>query len=67
MSLLAHVLDAGQAPRTDRELVAACVSGDEQAWNELIDRYNRLIFSIPLKQGLDRDQATSFRPSVSAL
>ena len=64
MSMLAHVLDAGQGPRTDRELVAACVSGDEQAWSELIDRYNRLIFSIPLKQGLDRDQAADIFQAV---
>ena len=52
MSMLANVLDTRQAPRNDRELVASCLSGDEQAWSELIDRYNRLIFSIPLKQGL---------------
>jgi RNA polymerase sigma factor (sigma-70 family) len=64
MSMLANVLDARQAPRTDRELVAACVSGDEQAWSELIDRYNRLIFSIPLKQGLDRDQAADIFQAV---
>ena len=37
--------------------MAACLSGDEQAWSELIDRYNRLIFSIPLKQGLNREEA----------
>ena len=63
-SMLANVLDARQAPRHDRELVAACLSGDEQAWSELIDRYNRLIFSIPLKQGLDRDQAADIFQAV---
>jgi RNA polymerase sigma factor (sigma-70 family) len=64
MSMLARVLDTPPAPRSDRELVAACVSGDEQAWSELIDRYNRLIFSIPLKQGLDRDQAADIFQAV---
>jgi RNA polymerase sigma factor (sigma-70 family) len=64
MSMLAHALDTQQAPRSDRELVTACVSGDEQAWSELIDRYNRLIFSIPLKQGLDRDQAADIFQAV---
>ena len=44
--------------------MAACLSGDEQAWSELIDRYNRLIFSIPLKQGLDRDQAADIFQAV---
>jgi len=64
MSLLAHVLDARRTPRTDRELVAACVSGDERAWHELIERYNRLIFSIPLKQGLGRDEAADIFQAI---
>ncbi|HLG57666.1 MAG TPA: sigma-70 family RNA polymerase sigma factor [Vicinamibacterales bacterium] len=64
MSMLAHVLDARPQPRTDHELVAACVSGDEQAWNDLIERYNRLIFSIPLKQGLGRDEAADIFQAV---
>ena len=64
MSMLANVLDTRQGPRNDRELVAACLSGDEQAWSELIDRYNRLIFSIPLKQGLNRDEAADIFQAV---
>jgi RNA polymerase sigma factor (sigma-70 family) len=64
MSMLARVIDVQPGPRTDRELVAACISGDEQAWSELIERYNRLIFSIPLKQGLDRDQAADIFQAV---
>jgi RNA polymerase sigma factor (sigma-70 family) len=64
MSMLANVLDARQASRNDRELVASCLTGDEQAWNELIDRYNRLIFSIPLKQGLNRDEAADIFQAV---
>ena len=64
MSMLANVLDTRQGPRSDRELVASCLSGDEQAWSELIDRYNRLIFSIPLKQGLNRDEAADIFQAV---
>jgi len=64
MSMLANALDTRQGPRTDRELVASCLSGDEQAWSELIDRYNRLIFSIPLKQGLNRDEAADIFQAV---
>lgn len=64
MSMLANVLDTRQGPRNDRELVASCLSGDEQAWSELIDRYNRLIFSIPLKQGLTRDEAADIFQAV---
>jgi RNA polymerase sigma factor (sigma-70 family) len=44
--------------------VASCLSGDEQSWSELIDRYNRLIFSIPLKQGLSRDEAADIFQAV---
>jgi RNA polymerase sigma factor (sigma-70 family) len=62
--MLANVLETRQGPRNDRELVAACLSGDEQAWSELIDRYNRLIFSIPLKQGLSRDEAADIFQAV---
>ena len=64
MSMLANVLDTRQGPRSDRELVASCLSGDEPAWSELIDRYNRLIFSIPLKQGLTREEAADIFQAV---
>ena len=64
MSMLANVLDTQPGPRGDRELVAACLSGDEQAWSELIDRYKRLIYSIPLKQGLTREEAADIFQAV---
>jgi RNA polymerase sigma factor (sigma-70 family) len=64
MSALAHALGLQAGPRTDTELVSACRSGDEQAWNELIDRYNRLIFSIPLRQGLSREEAADVFQAV---
>jgi RNA polymerase sigma factor (sigma-70 family) len=64
MSALAQALGAHGGPRTDTELVSACVSGDEHAWSELIDRYNRLIFSIPLRQGLSREEATDVFQAV---
>jgi RNA polymerase sigma factor (sigma-70 family) len=43
--------------REDRELIAACLEGDHEAWEELITRYRRLIYSIPLKSGLSPDDA----------
>jgi RNA polymerase sigma factor (sigma-70 family) len=63
MSALAEVL-APRGPRTDTELVSACLSGDEHAWSELIDRYSRLIFSIPLRQGLSREEAADVFQAV---
>jgi hypothetical protein len=43
--------------RTDSELIQACLDGNESAWYELIDRYKRLIYSIPLRQGLSMTDA----------
>jgi RNA polymerase sigma factor (sigma-70 family) len=51
-------------PRSDRELVAACLDGQEQAWAELIERYKRLIFSVPIKSGLTRDEAADIFQAV---
>jgi RNA polymerase sigma factor (sigma-70 family) len=35
----------------------ACRRGDESAWEALVERYQRLIFTIPRRAGLDEDQA----------
>ena len=43
--------------RSDAELVQKCRSGDETAWNELVDRYQRLIYTIPRRAGLSESQA----------
>jgi RNA polymerase sigma factor (sigma-70 family) len=43
--------------RSDAELVRNCRSGDPAAWDALVDRYQRLIFAIPRRAGLDEDQA----------
>ncbi len=43
--------------KTDAELVAACRRGDETAWNTLVDRYQRLIITIPRRAGLSEEQA----------
>jgi len=42
---------------SDLELVVACRRGDQLAWEKLIRRYQRLIYAIPLRAGLDEDQA----------
>lgn len=43
--------------KTDAELVHACRRGDEAAWNTLVDRYQRLIITIPRRAGLSEEQA----------
>ena len=44
-------------PPTDHELLARCLTGDEQAWDEIVGRYERLVFSVALKNGLSREDA----------
>lgn len=48
----------------DARLVQQCLSGDENAWNELIDRYKRLIYSVPVKQGLSPQDAQDIFQAV---
>ena len=42
---------------TDRDLIRACRAGDERAWERLLEKYERLIFSISLNYGLTTDDA----------
>jgi RNA polymerase sigma factor (sigma-70 family) len=44
--------------------VAACREGDEHAWAALVDRYKRLIYSIPIKYGHSRDDAADIFQGV---
>ena len=43
--------------KSDEELVGACRQGDEEAWSLLAARYQRLIYAIPRRAGLDEDAA----------
>jgi RNA polymerase sigma factor (sigma-70 family) len=49
---------------TDRELVTACLDNDAKAWETLILRYQRLIYSIPIKQGFSSVDAADVFQSV---
>jgi RNA polymerase sigma factor (sigma-70 family) len=49
---------------SDEALLAACLRSDQLAWNELIDRYSALIYSIPLKYGLGEPDAADVFQSV---
>ena len=64
MRAVADVLTVLARPRTDSELVAACLDGDEHAWSQLIDRYSRLVYSIPLRERLTREEAADIFQAV---
>jgi len=57
---------AGQigGSRQDDLLVQECLKGSEEAWSALIDKYKNLIFSIPIKYGFSRDEATEIFQAV---
>lgn len=42
---------------TDKELLLACRRGEESAWEALVSRYQRLMYAIPRRAGLDDDRA----------
>ena len=42
----------------DVRLVKACLSGREEAWSCLIEKYKALIYSIPIKYGFSKDDAS---------
>jgi RNA polymerase sigma factor (sigma-70 family) len=43
--------------QTDRDLIQACRLGDARAWERLLDKYERLVFSISLNYGLTTEDA----------
>jgi RNA polymerase sigma factor (sigma-70 family) len=49
---------------SDARLVRECLKGNEEAWSALLDKYKRLIYSIPLKYGLTSDEASDIFQAV---
>lgn len=41
----------------DQELIENCRRGRQDAWQQILNRYERLVFSIPLNYGLTRADA----------
>jgi RNA polymerase sigma factor (sigma-70 family) len=41
----------------DRDLIQRCRRGSVGAWHQVLNRYERLVFSIPLRYGLSWDDA----------
>lgn len=66
MSLAHGVAQVSSTVLDDEALVDACLEGSEEAWTALIEKYKRLIFSVPVKVGLSRDEAADVLQSVCA-
>jgi RNA polymerase sigma factor (sigma-70 family) len=55
---------ARQSTWPDERLVRECCKGNQEAWSALIEKYKNLIFSIPIKFGLSRDDAADVFQTV---
>ena len=55
------------AGRTEAALVQACLDGQDAAWTEVVDRYGRLVFSIPKRYGLSDADADDVFQTVFAI
>jgi len=49
---------------SDERLVRECCKGNQAAWSALIEKYKNLIFSIPIKFGLSREDAADIFQAV---
>jgi RNA polymerase sigma factor (sigma-70 family) len=48
----------------DAQLVQGCLQGDEASWSALLAKYKNLIFSIPIKYGFSREDASDIFQAV---
>jgi len=49
---------------SDGQLIEACLDGNEKAWQSLVHRYKRLVYSIPSKWGLPPEDAVDIFQAV---
>src|SRR5215204_3108849 len=52
-----NTFTAKSLERSDAELIRECRGGSQSAWDELVARYQRLIYAIPRRAGLTDEQA----------
>jgi RNA polymerase sigma factor (sigma-70 family) len=50
-------LDRETESKSDRYLIRACRKGQVEAWQGLLDKYERIVFAIPRRYGLSIDDA----------
>jgi RNA polymerase sigma factor (sigma-70 family) len=49
---------------SDERLVRECLDGNQEAWSALIDKYKKLIYSIPVKWNLPHEEANDIFQAV---
>lgn len=65
---LARRVTAGEPSlRNDADLIDACLAGDASAWEQLLARYGRLIYSVALRLGLRESDAADCYQTVCVI
>jgi RNA polymerase sigma factor (sigma-70 family) len=49
---------------SDEDLVAECLSGNQQAWTALVSKYKNLVYSVPMKYRMSAEDAADVFQSV---
>jgi RNA polymerase sigma factor (sigma-70 family) len=49
---------------SDADLISACKDGEEEAWDALVGRYERLVYTIPYRYGLTPTEVSDVFQSV---
>ena len=52
------------AALSDADLIKACLDGRQAAWDEVVDRYGRLVYSIPRRYGFSDADADDIFQTV---
>jgi RNA polymerase sigma factor (sigma-70 family) len=55
---------ARESAWSNERLVRECRKGNQAAWSALIDKYKNLIFSVPIKFGVPREEAADIFQAV---
>ena len=57
-------LKATRLQKTDAELLLACRRGEQAAWDELVERFQRLVSTVPRRAGLSEEQTADVSQEV---
>ena len=60
----APALLAESLPHSTTELVRRCLGGDQPAWQQLVDRYARLVYSCGVRHGLSAPETEELAQEV---
>ncbi len=66
-STAAPAQEANPAYRPNEALIQACLDGEDSAWKELVERYGRLVYSIPRRYGLSASDADDVFQNVFSI